>query len=162
MWVVTFFEQVPFCSGFGEMFFFDEIFFPHAFDGVVFLILFVLAEHYFTEGSSAQHLQQLELLEVVDVILVAFALEDYFALGFYLLALFYALCVQHQRLDCMQFFVVFAHVVNGGRVALQGEVVVVVEGHLGLVEPESRERYLQKQSTRVSTILSLRLGEEKR
>ncbi len=115
------------------MFLFDEVLLAHALDGVVLLVLFVLTEHHLPEGSSAEHLQQLELLEVGDVVLIRFALKNNLALPLRLVVLLHAFGIQHQRLDRVQLLVVLAHVVYRRRVGLQREVVVVVKRHLRLV-----------------------------
>lgn len=125
------------------MFLFDQVFFPHALDSIVLLILFVLTQHHLAEGSPAQHFQQFKLLEVSYIVLVSFTFENNLALSLYLLVLLDAFRIQHQRLDGMQLFVVFAHVVYRCRVRLKGKVVVIVKRHLCLVESISPKCYLQ-------------------
>jgi hypothetical protein len=126
----TFFKEVTFCSSFAEMFFLNQILLSHALDRIVFLVLLVLTQHHLSEGPPTQHLEQLKLLETVDVVLIALALENNFALGFDLVVLLDAFGVEEKRLDGVEFLDVFADLVDGGGVLFQGEIVVVVERHL--------------------------------
>ena len=95
------------------MLFFDKILLPHTFDGIILLILFVLAKHDLSKSSSSQHLQKLKLLKSINVIFIGLALEDDFAFSFNLLILFQTLSIEHQRLDGMYFFDPLGHLVDG-------------------------------------------------
>ena len=115
------------------MFLLDQVLLPHALDRVVLVVLLVLAEHHLPECSATEHFEQFELLEGIDVVFVGFALEDDLAFGFDLLVLLDGLGVEVERFDGVQFFVVFAYVVDGGGELFEGEVVIVVQCHFLLV-----------------------------
>ena len=116
------------------MFLFDEVLLAHALNRVVLVILLVLAKHHLAKGAPAEHLQQLKFLKIADIVHVGLVLENQLALRLHLLVLLDRLRIQVERVDRVHLFLVFIHIVDGGCVLLQREVVVVVQRHLFFVE----------------------------
>lgn len=58
------------------MFLFDEILLAHALNGVVFVILLILAKHHLAKGPPAEHLQQLKFLKIANIVHVCLILEN--------------------------------------------------------------------------------------
>jgi len=66
----------------------NKILFPHALDGIILVVLFVLAKHNLAKGSSSQNLQQFKLFKAINAFFVGFILENKFTFGLGLLILF--------------------------------------------------------------------------
>jgi len=58
------------------MFLLNKILLSHALDGIIFVVLLVLAKHDLPESPSAQNLQQLKLLKGRNVVFVGLTLEN--------------------------------------------------------------------------------------
>jgi hypothetical protein len=75
------------------MFLFDEIFLPHTFDSIIFLIFFILTKHNLAKGTTTKYLQKFKFFEVADVILVGLTLENNLTFCLYLFILLNALSI---------------------------------------------------------------------
>ena len=93
------------------MLLFYKIFLAHTLDSIIFVVLFVLAEHDLAKRSSSQNLQKLKLLKSRNIIFISFTLEDNFAFGLNLLILFDALSIKVETLYGMHFFNAFIHII---------------------------------------------------
>lgn len=101
------------------MFLLNEIFFPHTFYCIIFLVFFILAKHNLTKSPSTKHLQQFKLFESVYVIFVSLTFENDLALCLDLITLLNAFSIEHQRLDCMKFLVIFTDILDCSCIALE-------------------------------------------
>lgn len=116
------------------MFLLDQILFPHALNGIIFIILLILTEHNLSKGAPSKYFKQFEFFKSAHIVNVTLILEDEFAFGLDLLVLFDGFSIQVKWIDGMHFLFVLVHVVDGRCVLLQGEIVVVLQGHLLFVE----------------------------
>lgn len=58
------------------MLLFNEVFFPHWFDSIIFVVFRVETKHDLSKGSSSKYFQELELFETVDWVASTFIFEN--------------------------------------------------------------------------------------